>query len=200
VSIAHFSPRFFISRKWWIRYLRGRWLRSTGVLGVEGVLGVDGVEAAPAGSDEVLAVGCARRAARCEEDGSVGTWLGASCWTPARRRAPSGLFSPALGAGLLTGALLSYSADGSDGYPLDAVGAGPAAGAGELHPVGALAAGRVCAGPPEEDPAGFDGLCDASLPPCPLPPCPLLPCPLPLSPLLPWPLPLSPLLLSPLFS
>ncbi|HEY0617020.1 MAG TPA: hypothetical protein VGD15_05515, partial [Kribbella sp.] len=155
--MAHFSPRAFMSRRWWIRYRRGRLPPSAGVLGVDGA---DGVDAVPADSEEVLAVGCARRAARCEEDGSLGTWLGASCWTSARRRAPSGLFPLAWAAGLFASELPSYSADGSEGYPLDEVGAGPAAGAGELHPVGALAGGLGAGGPPAGDPAWLDGPCD----------------------------------------
>jgi hypothetical protein len=188
-----------MSRRWWIRYLRGRLLLSAWPLdagGVDAEAGVDaevGVAAVPAGSDEVPAVGCARRAARCEADGSAGTWLGASCWTSARRRPPSGLFSLGEVDGPLSGELLSYSADGSEGYPLDAVGAAPVVGAAELHPVGALAGGRLGTEPPRAGPAGdggggpagLDWLCDGAL----------------LNPLLPGPPLLSPLLgplLSPL--
>jgi hypothetical protein len=56
--------------------------------------------------------------------GASGTWLGASCCTSARRRAPAGrcVLSCLVSCGepvdegaALSGALLSYSADGSDG-------------------------------------------------------------------------------------
>src|SRR5215207_2351352 len=113
VSIAHFSPRFFMSRRWWIRYLRGRLPGSVGVPSPEPVV----AEAPPepvllVTVPGVLADGWPRRAARREPAASSRTWLGASCCTSARRRAPAGR---SLDEGeALTEALLSYSADGSD--------------------------------------------------------------------------------------
>jgi hypothetical protein len=106
-----------------------------------GVLGAEDDVVVPADSPgAVLAVGWARRAPRWEATGSAWTWLGASCWTSARRRAPTGrpplgcaCVAGEAGAGLcwlgcagagvrvdgeaaeLIGALFSYSADGSDG-------------------------------------------------------------------------------------
>jgi hypothetical protein len=110
-----------MSRRWWIRYLRGRLLSPPG-----GLLDPDAPDVELEESAVLLVTGtallvgvvlvagepCARRA-RCELTGSACTWLGASCCTSARRRAPAG--RPLAGGAELTGALLSYSADGSDG-------------------------------------------------------------------------------------